>query len=660
MFQIVRPPIEPAGASLDRSRAHPLDFAYDCETLVNTFTCTIEHIETGCRWIFEISDRCNHSHELYAFIDWLRIYDARMVGFNNVGFDYPVIHLFWQLYIEQDGVVYAKQLHEKAMSIIGSYGDNRFQNIVWERDRIVRQLDLYLIHHFDNRAKTTGLKMLEFQMRSGDIEVMEDDPNEPLPEHRTPVLIKYNAHDVRETVKFYFHSLPQITMRDELSTKYGIDFTNFNDTKIGKQYFINRLEAVSPGICHTKVNGKRQPRQTHRDTIDLNEIIFPYIQFSDPDGPFPGVLQRMRGIVLDAYDINSPPQMKDLSATYKGFKFDFGAGGIHGSQHGVTVRADDRYMILDIDVTSYYPSLAIANRVFPEHLGETFCDVYAELKAERLKHPKKSVENGMLKLALNGVYGDSNNQYGPFYDPQYTMTITVNGQLLLTMLAEKLMFIPNLTMLQINTDGLTVRVERHNEQLVRQVCEWWQNLTGMQLEDAEYQAMFIRDVNNYTAIDTSGGVKRKGAFQWKTDDPTNLSKSLVWHQNWSALVAPYAAERVLLHGEQLEQVVRDHADPFDFMLRTKIPRGSRLTYGKDGAELQNITRYHMALRGEQLYKMMSPLKSKGGIDWRYFRVHVDQPVNVCNDVTRFDWNNLDYDWYIKEARKLTDAVAGTL
>jgi hypothetical protein len=486
MFQIVRPPIEPAGASLDRSGAHPLDFAYDCETLVNTFTCTIEHIETGCRWIFEISDRCNHSHELYAFIDWLRIYDARMVGFNNVGFDYPVIHLFWQLYIEQDGVVYAKQLHEKAMSIIGSYGDNRFQNIVWERDRIVRQLDLYLIHHFDNRAKTTGLKMLEFQMRSGDIEVMEDDPNEPLPEHRTPVLIKYNAHDVRETVKFYFHSLPQITMRDELSTKYGIDFTNFNDTKIGKQYFINRLEAVSPGICHTKVNGKRQPRQTHRDTIDLNEIIFPYIQFSDPDGPFPGVLQRMRGIVLDAYDINSPPQMKDLSATYKGFKFDFGAGGIHGSQHGVTVRADDRYMILDIDVTSYYPSLAIANRVFPEHLGETFCDVYAELKAERLKHPKKSVENGMLKLALNGVYGDSNNQYGPFYDPQYTMTITVNGQLLLTMLAEKLMFIPNLTMLQINTDGLTVRVERHNEQLVRQVCEWWQNLTGMQLEDAEY------------------------------------------------------------------------------------------------------------------------------------------------------------------------------
>lgn len=44
-------------------------------------------------------------------------------------------------------------------------------------------------------------------------------------------------------------------------------------------------------------------------------------------------------------------------------------------------------------------------------------------------YAKGTPENAMLKLALNSVYGDSNNQYSVFYDPMYTMKITVNGQL---------------------------------------------------------------------------------------------------------------------------------------------------------------------------------------------------------------------------------------
>jgi len=52
----------------------------------------------------------------------------------------------------------------------------------------------------------------------------------------------------------------------------------------------------------------------------------------------------------------------------------------------------------------------------------------------------------MLKLALNGTFGDSNNIYSVFYDPQFTMAITVNGQLMLCMLAERLMTIPGLAL----------------------------------------------------------------------------------------------------------------------------------------------------------------------------------------------------------------------
>ena len=61
----------------------------------------------------------------------------------------------------------------------------------------------------------------------------------------------------------------------------------------------------------------------------------------------------------------------------------------------------------------------------------------------------------MYKLALNGVYGKSGDKHSPFFDLQFMMQITINGQLLLCMLAEQLMKIPGLRMVQINTDGLT-------------------------------------------------------------------------------------------------------------------------------------------------------------------------------------------------------------
>ena len=74
--------------------------------------------------------------------------------------------------------------------------------------------------------------------------------------------------------------------------------------------------------------------------------------------------------------------------------------------------------------------------------------MYAGLKEQRVRFPKGSPENAMLKLALNGVYGDSNNQYSVFYDPLYTMKTTLNGQLLLCLLAEKLLRIDGLRLIR--------------------------------------------------------------------------------------------------------------------------------------------------------------------------------------------------------------------
>ena len=45
--------------------------------------------------------------------------------------------------------------------------DDRFGHIIWQPDIV--QVDLYKIHHFDNMARATSLKMLEFNWMSVDL-----------------------------------------------------------------------------------------------------------------------------------------------------------------------------------------------------------------------------------------------------------------------------------------------------------------------------------------------------------------------------------------------------------------------------------------------------------------------------------------------------------
>jgi hypothetical protein len=79
------------------------------------------------------------------------------------------------------------------------------------------------------------------------------------------------------------------------------------------------------------------------------------------------------------------------------------------------------------------------------------------------------------------------------------MKITLNGQLLLCMLAESLMKVPTLRLLMINTDGLEYRVSRDYAEVADVVCREWEQLTSLSLEGTQYSRMWITNVNNYIA-----------------------------------------------------------------------------------------------------------------------------------------------------------------
>jgi hypothetical protein len=605
---------------------------YDIETYPNVFTFSAAAIGSPFTWQFEISDWKNDQNDLLNFLWSLAEAGVEMVGFNNINFDYPVIHYFMMM----GGKVSANDLYVKAMTIIQAQDKDRFAAMIYPSDRKVKQIDLFKIHHFDNKAKMTSLKAIEFNLRMDSVEDLPFKPGTSLTREQIPTLLEYNMHDVRATEIFYHKSLDAIELREKLGKKYGRDFINHNDVKIGKEIFQLRLEDA--GVqCYKYGSAGREPMQTKRPRIEIAECIPWWIKFDSLH--FHSVLEKLRGMVIT----QTKGAFSDMSCHTYGLDFFFGTGGLHASVENIAYEESEEMIIVDADVTSMYPSIAIVNGYYPEHLGEKFCEIYADLKKERIGYKKGTPENAALKLALNGTFGASNDQFSVFFDPLFTMKITIGGQLMLAMLADQLGQISGLQIIQANTDGITCYLPRAKKAEYDQLCKGWESVTHLDLEFVDYKKMFVADVNNYIALTSSGKVKRKGRYEYVAQ----------WHQNASRMVVPKVAEKVLIENLPIRETLEKWPDRMDFMSRVKVPRSSMLFGEHGGKEYQfpNLSRYYVAKDGIKLTKIMPPLAKKPDM-WRRIGVESGWRVCICNKIEDATMP-VDTDYYINEVEKLT-------
>lgn len=660
-----------------------LDIAivYDEESFPNCYTLNAVGLFSDLDITFEISDQGrDHRHQLWAWLNHWNQNQTPMISFNGIAYDYPLLHQFWQ-----NPDISAEELYAFSKHIITS-GD-RFGNIVWQSDRLAPQIDLLKVHHMDNRAKSTSLKALQFAMRSETI--MESPVPFDVPVTRDQIdryVIPYNKHDVVETRKFAHISMDAIRFRMGLMDTLRGDVLNWSDTKIGGKILESRLGA---DLCYDE---ERNPRQSPRSSIPLNDIIFPYIRFNDPE--FNRVLSWMRTQTISEDEVTGHLKTKGVfgavSARVGGIEFQFGTGGLHASVAAGVYQADADYKIRDIDVASLYPSIANVNRLYPEHLGERFVQEYARLPQERkewqAKKGKKCTEANSLKLAGNGTYGNSNNKFSVFYDPRFTMQITVNGQLLLAMLVEWILTVPTVQILQANTDGITYRIHRACEAQAVALEKHWEQYTHLVLEATEYDKMWLRDVNNYIARSLDGALKQKGAYWFPRIFPDDISNAQppAWHKDLSGQIIIMAAVEHMTRGVDIAEYIYAHDEPFDFMCRAKCDRSSRLMIGD--RETQRITRYFVSTNGAPMRKVSPPAgvpgtwKRRNGISDAEFynvlrtigdewdeRIHTKNRskyviretgiesgylVTECNWAGAFDYESLNYDYYIDAARKL--------
>ena len=716
-------------------------FVMDLETYKELFSFSIVRADGKFKKTFSCSKYKNEIEGIFKCLDYLHTNEMYMVGFNSNQFDWPILQQLVDKRnkLPKTGKALASFVFDLAQKQIESFRGEGFGNTVKYEDQYVKQIDLFKVHHFDNRARMTSLKLIEFNLRMQNLEDLPYDIHSELTEEMIEDILLYNEHDVEATRLFLHESIPQIEFRFQLTEKYGKSFLNHNDGKIGKDYF--QMELENRGVkLHTFQNGKKVLRQTKRQKIDIGKCLFNYYDFKRPeckavkDWFGKQVITETKGVFSDIeeHDLGEVAQYAELVVKRKKFKgkptekelesflqvhplgwideeelkateylfdaegnhvteypvdsegapdftkkpkkvrvpkksywgcyrvaetlnilldglrVDFGVGGIHASLSEKNVRETSKYMLLDADVSSMYPNIAISNRVYPEHLGEGFCDIYLDVYEQRKSYGKGTPENAMLKLALNSVYGDSNNQYSVFYDSMYTMKITVNGQLSLLMLTERLLEIEGLKLVQLNTDGLTVALPNDKEKEYRLICNNWEKDVKLQLEYVEYSRMMIRDVNNYVALYKQGGVKRKGAYQYE---------GLGWHQNQSSLVVAMAAEANMLNGIELQDFIRSHFEAgniFDFLLRTKVDRSSKLVLVTDNGvdvEQQRICRYYPSKNGGKLVKLMKSLPDSEDKSDRRLSIESQWKVKTCNNMVDFD-GDIDFDYYVQEAHKL--------
>lgn len=640
---------------------------FDTEEFPNCFLCGFK-LPDGHRATFEISDRRNDRDALIQTLTWIKENNYTMVGFNNLGFDYHIIHK-----LLQNPLMFTAQVaSQMANDIIGSqYGDRIYP--IQYTDRIIPQLDLFAMNHFDNAAKRTSLKKLEYNMRMDSIEDLPFDLR-PLTFDEMDVLAKYMHHDIDATEIFLNKCKEQIDLRLELKEQGLIqgDVLNMSDVKIGEQFFVSRL-----GRDEFYKDGKK--KQTQVKVKPIKDVIFPYIKFMRPE--FNTVLNQFKQMVWqDGVEFTYP------SFDLNGIEYVYGRGGIHASKQGV-FHSDENYLIVDLDVTSMYPSIAIVNRMKPAHLSNNFTVEYGNLKAERVKLSKTSALSKVLKLALNGTFGNSGNPYSFFYDNSYLLGTTINGQLLISMLIDRLLYIPNLEVIQANTDGVTILVPRSQLGAVKAIKYIWSTETGLDLEEVTYKSMWVRDCNNYISLYDSGKVKAKGAYFYPESDKDYDG---YWNKNYSCLIIQKVARLVLINGaniyDELFKAIQEDKR-HDFTLLHTNSSGGYLYIGDK--RMGKNTRYIVSHAGEVgtiIYPPKGPAneyKRKNGISDDLYnsvmkevgsgvwdaRIHTSNKskyaerkialvanhlVTECNNINNCRLYDIDLHWYANEVRKLTE------
>lgn len=581
-------------------------YVYDIEVFQNIFHCSVKNTETNDIYKFEISERKNQLRELVKFfkqvdkyITWGDYYTTNIniptniifCGYNNLHYDNPIINYIIEYedkLMQYNIPTICSSIFNLSKTITASSEDNIDAWKHWKYQIWFDTFDI-LTMLYSNKLRV-GLKEIQVTMQYPNVQEFVCDWTKPLPLEDFDSMIDYNINDIESTSELLNRCKKDVDLRIAIEDEYGVRVLSKDGVNIGMKILTQKyLEKT--GLTWWDIKDLRSPMSV----IPLKDVILPFIKYDSP------ILQR----VLDDMknQIVSPGRKGyENKFVFNNLRYSVGVGGIHSVNSPEIIIPRDDEILIDIDVASLYPSMLIEYEFYPKHLGKEFLEVYKQIKDERIeaKHNGDKVKNETLKLALNGLSGNLQNEHNFCYSPFAVMQIRINGQLLLLMLAEKLTQI-GCRIVQANTDGLFVLLKKDVYSKVNSICREWEQLTKLTLEEDRFKAMYQYAINDYFAITEDNKVKEKGMFI----TTVKLGKGL------TPKIIPKAVISFFKDGISVEDTIKNCTDIRDFLMSEKTGKQWHVEYMNE--EQQRTNRFYASTNGGYLWKWKDTGHKEGEI-----------------------------------------------
>lgn len=551
---------------------------FDIEVLKNVFTCTCKNTDTKQITVFEISPRRVDIQGLVTFF----YEDYYFVGYNNIHYDNPILNYIIMLYNKHYFNSYStRELTESVFRMSQLVIDKNSDFDLWKEYKYARNfLSIDLLTMLYSKALRVSLKEMQVTMQYKNVEEFVVDWHQDLPEKDIDRLISYNINDVESTEELLYRCKDLLELRIETEKDFGLPCLSLDRVNLGDRLLQLKVMEKT-GLNKKQLENMKSPA----DYVDLEKVIFPWIKFESP------ILQKKLTDMKNQHNV-SPGRKGYINTFMFGeMKVTIGVGGIHGDNGTCIIKPNEDELLLDSDVNSLYPSLMRMYHLYPPKLKDVLGQIFPQIIDDRLefKRTGQKNKNETYKYMLNGVSGKMQDETSWLFSPFTVMQVRINGQLLLLMLAERLLKL-GCKLYQINTDGILYKLKKSKYEELQQVLKEWEKLTMLTLETEEFTQFYQLAINDYFGVEPNNKIKKKGFFL--TD--VELGKGL------TPKIIPEAIINYFVHNIPVEDTIKSCKDICKFLQAEKT--GKQWTVEYNEQIQQRINRFYVSNSGYYLWK----------------------------------------------------------
>lgn len=634
--------------------------------------------------------------DLFSLLYWLQ-QKADYFGYNNRKYDRLMLSALLMYYNQFDKPSkLITFLYETSQRVIRSSNNDtlwtdNFTSLILRNNVAFRDLDLFQIFrldHYHKSLKQTSINIKWYNLKEyimppiGDLDRHYYHERLPeakgmtdrelnihyrnvferfIPREYLQEMADYNDNDVYIVAELIRMNQEEVLLRYRISEEYNVDVFSASRSTIADKVIV-KLYSKYTGL-HPKAF---IDTKTIRRKILVSEILSDKIAFSTPE--LNDILSGIRSLTL-----RGEKGEFDREFTFMGTSYTIATGGLHSNEIPAVYVEDDEHIIVDRDVASYYPNMIRSLKVCQKHLiPKAWFRIADTIVDERLEHKhlakdkslddkerdKHATAAACLKIVANaGIFGKMGSEKSFLCDKKAMYQVTINGQLFLLMLIEKLE-LAGIHVISANTDGIVTIVPRELEQTADDICHWWEKHLGLELEFTYYTKYVTEGVNSYLTIKRGGSSKFKGRM-----NPKMFLEDLSKGYN-SPIVAKCVTE-YFINGTPVMETLRNAKSILDFCRTQNVNHKYRLefTHVIDGKIVTDIvqrnTRFYISSTGGTLMKV----ESMGWNEHNEEQVKksslcAGQRVSICNTVDDTDISelNVNYLYYYNEAMAIIEPI----